>query len=379
VATVAGAPPAAGPVAGRDLAATLPDFPWDTLATAKATAAAHPGGIVDLSIGTPVDPVPISVRRALADAADAPGYPQVHGTESLRRAYVDWLARAHGVDVDPTDVVPTIGSKELVASLPFQLGFGTGDLVVIPELAYPTYEVGVRVAGAGLLRADSLTAIGPEKVAMIWLNSPSNPTGRVLPATHLAKIVAWARARNVVVASDECYIDLGWDGTPASILSDEVSGGDHSNLLAVHSLSKRSNLAGYRVGFVSGDPVLIRRLLELRKHLGLMVASPVQAAAAAALGDDAHVLAQRSRYLARRQQLTEAFSAAGFSAEESAAGLYLWCTRDEPAADSLRWLSERGVLVAPGTFYGPSGARHVRVALTATDERVAATAKRLAG
>ncbi len=156
----------------------LPDFPWDALADAKAAAAAHPGGIVDLSIGTPVDPVPMSVRRALADTADAPGYPQVHGTEAVRRAYADWLSRAHGVDVDQANVLPTIGSKELVASLPAQLGFGVGDSVAIPELAYPTYEVGIRMAGASVLRAESLTAIGPEKVAMIWLNSPSNPTGR---------------------------------------------------------------------------------------------------------------------------------------------------------------------------------------------------------
>jgi succinyldiaminopimelate transaminase len=364
-------------VPGRDLAAHLPDFPWDTLADAKAAAAAHRGGIVDLSIGTPVDPVPMSVRRALADTADSPGYPQVHGTDTLRRAYSDWLSRSHGVDVEAVDVLPTIGSKELVSSLPGQLGFGAGDVVVIPDLAYPTYEVGIRIAGATVVRADSLAAIGPEKVAMIWLNSPSNPTGKVLPTTHLAKIVAWARSRNVVVASDECYIDLGWETAPVSILSPEVSGGDHTNLLAVHSLSKRSNMAGYRAGFVSGDPTLIRRLLALRKHLGFMLPTPVQSAAAAALGDDSHVLAQRSRYLARRGTLSAAFSAAGFSVQQSEAGLYLWCTRAEPAASSVRWLAERGVLVAPGTFYGPSGARHIRVALTATDERVAAAADRL--
>jgi succinyldiaminopimelate transaminase len=319
----------------------------------------------------------MSVRRALADAADAPGYPQVHGTESLRRAYSEWLARAHGVDVGPIDVLPTIGSKELVASLPGQLGFGPGDTVAIPELAYPTYEVGVRLAGAALLRADSLTAIGPERIAMLWLNSPSNPTGKVLPTTHLAKIVAWARARNVIIASDECYLDLGWDSTPTSILAPEVSGGDHTGLLAVHSLSKRSNLAGYRVGFVSGDPALVRRLLALRRHIGAMMPTPVQAAAVAALGDDAHVLAQRSRYLSRRDALAEAFARAGFAVEESSAGLYLWCTRGEPAANSVRWLADRGVLVAPGTFYGPLGARHIRVALTATDERVTAAAQRL--
>ncbi len=360
-----------------DRAAALPAFPWDTLEEAKRVALAHPDGLVDLSVGTPVDRVPVAIRAALADASDAPGYPQVHGTPELRRAYAAWLARSHGVVVDPVEVLPTIGSKELVASLPGQLGFGPGDTVVIPQLAYPTYEVGVQMAGATVLRADSLTAIGPERVAMIWLNSPSNPTGKVLPVEHLAKVVAWARARGVLVASDECYLDLGWDVTPLSILHPDVCGGDHTGLLAVHSLSKRSNLAGYRLGFVSGDPELVARLLRLRKHLGAMVPAPVQAAGVAALDDDAPVLAQRGRYQARRAVLTAAFERAGFRVEESAAGLYLWCTRGESAAESVAALAERGILVAPGTFYGPTGAQHVRVAFTATDERVAAAAARL--
>jgi succinyldiaminopimelate transaminase len=254
---------------------------------------------------------------------------------------------------------------------------GPGDTVVIPQLAYPTYEVGVRMAGADLLRADSLTAVGPERVSLIWLNSPSNPTGKVLPPEHLAKVVAWARARGVIVASDECYLDLGWDVTPLSVLHPEVSGGDHTGLLAVHSLSKRSNLAGYRLGFVSGDPALVGRLLRLRRHLGAIVPAPVQAAGVAALSDDAPVLVQRSRYAERRAVLSEAFGRAGFAVDESQAGLYLWCTRGEPALDSVAWLAERGILVAPGTFYGPAGGQHVRVAFTATDERVAAAAGRL--
>jgi len=369
--------PAAAPPDGVDRVASLPAFPWDTIERFKATAAAHPDGIVDLSVGAPVDPVPMPIRNALADAADAPGYPQTHGTPALRQAYAGWLDRAHGVTVDPAAVLPTIGSKELVASLPAQLGLGPGDTVVIPELAYPTYEVGVRMAGAELVRADSLTAIGPGRVAMIWINSPSNPTGKVLPPEHLAKIVGWARRRGVIVASDECYLDLGWDATPMSVLHPEVSGGDLTGLVALHSLSKRSNLAGYRLGFVSGDPALVGRLLELRKHLGHIVPTPVQAAGVAALTDDAPVLAQRSRYLGRRTVLAEAFGRAGFSVEESAGGLYLWCTRGEPALESVEFLAERGILVAPGTFYGPTGAQHVRAALTATDERISAAAARL--
>lgn len=361
----------------------LPDFPWDTLNAAREQARQHADGIVDLSVGTPVDPVPMSVRSALAGAADSPGYPTVHGTIELRRSYSEWLERAHGVpNLDPECVLPTIGSKELVASLPSQLGLGPAETVVLPELAYPTYQVGALMAGASIIRADSLTAVGPDRPALIWINSPSNPTGKVLPPEHMAKIVSWARARGTIVASDECYLDLGWESRPVSVLNPEVCQGDHTGLLAVHSLSKRSNLAGYRAGFVSGDPALIGRLLELRRQLGAMVPTPVQAAAAAALNDDAHVLSQRSRYGSRRQKLTEALSDNGFRIGEddtSAAGLYLWATRGEAAMTTVNWLAERGILVAPGTFYGPRGDQHVRVALTASDQRVAAAVSRLAG
>ena len=321
--------------------------------------------------------MPLPVRTALGDASEAPGYPTVHGTAALRRAYSAWLGRAHGVpDLDPVNVLPTIGSKELVSSLPAQLGLGKGDVVVIPELAYPTYEIGALVAGATVLRADSLTAIGPERVALIWLNSPSNPTGRVLPPEHLAKVVGWARSRGTIVASDECYIDLGWESTPVSVLHPDVSHGDHTGLLAVHSLSKRSNMAGYRAGFVSGDPALVADLIALRRHLGAMVPSPIQAAAAAALADDGHVLAQRSRYGKRREILMDAFDDARVQVQ-SEAGLYLWCTRGEPAMTSVEWFAEHGILVAPGTVYGPAGGQHFRVALTASDERIESAAKRL--
>ena len=356
----------------------LPDFPWDSLLPARATAAQHPEGLVDLSVGTPVDRVPLPVRTALGDASEAPGYPMVHGTAAVRQAYSEWLSRAHGVpDLDPVNVLPTIGSKELVASLPTQLGLRPGDLVVIPELAYPTYEIGALMAGASVVRSDSLTSLGPERVSMIWINSPSNPTGRVLPVAHLAKVVSWARSRGVIVASDECYIDLGWDSDPISILHPDVCAGDHTRLLAVHSLSKRSNMAGYRAGFVSGDPALVASLIGLRRHLGAMVPTPIQAAARAALADDGHVLAQRGRYGRRREILRDALEGAGFQIVFSEAGLYLWCTRSEPAMRSVDWFAERGILVAPGNVYGPAGANHVRVALTASDERVASAAGRL--
>ncbi|MEV6597241.1 succinyldiaminopimelate transaminase [Actinoplanes sp. NPDC051346] len=359
------------------LSASLPDFPWDLLAPAKAVAAAHPDGIVDLSVGTPVDPVPASVQAALAAAADAPGYPQTAGTPALRAAISAWLAQACGASGTPA-VLPTIGSKELVAWLPTLLGVGAGDLVVIPRVCYPTYEVGVRLAGAEAVRSDSLTALGPDRrIKLIWVNSPSNPTGKVLPAAHLRKVVEWARERGVIVAADECYLSLGWEETPVSVLSDEVCDGDYTGLLAVHSLSKRSNLAGFRAGFVAGDPAVVAELLAVRKHAGMIVPAPVQAAMIAALGDESHVAAQRERYAARRTALHSALTGAGFSIEHSGAGLYLWSTRGEECWKTVDWLAERGILAAPGAFYGRAAAQHVRVALTATDERVAAAVARL--
>ncbi|OJF14431.1 succinyldiaminopimelate transaminase [Couchioplanes caeruleus subsp. caeruleus] len=360
------------------LSASLPDFPWDQLEPAKAVAAAHPDGIVDLSVGTPVDPVPAPVQNALAAAADAPGYPQTAGTPALRAAITAWLARECGTTGSPA-VLPTIGSKELVAWLPTLLGVGPGDVVVIPRVCYPTYEAGVRLAGAEVVRSDSLTALGPDpRVKLIWINSPSNPTGKVLPPAHLRKVVDWARERGAVVAADECYLSLGWEETPVSVLSDEVCGGDHTGVLAVHSLSKRSNLAGFRAGFVAGDPAVVAELLAVRKHAGMIVPAPVQAAMIAALGDESHVAAQRDRYAARRAALRAALTGAGFTIEHSGAGLYLWSTRGEDCWKTVDWLAERGILAAPGAFYGPAAAQHVRVALTATDERVAAAVARLA-
>jgi succinyldiaminopimelate transaminase len=330
-------------------------------------------------VGTPVDPSPAVARVALSDAADAPGYPATVGREETRQACVDWLVRtlgATGVTLDA--VLPVIGSKELIASLPTHLGLGPGDLVVQPALAYPTYEVGARLAGARVVATDSLTSIGPERAALVWLNSPSNPTGRVLPAEHLRKVVAWCRERGAVLVSDECYIESSWEGgRPVSVLHPDVCGSDHAGILAVHSLSKRSNLAGYRCGFVSGDPSLVRELLAVRRHLGLMMPTPQQAAMAAVLGDDEHAREQYARYAARRRTLKTALVGAGFRIDHSEGSLYLWATRDEPCWDTVGWLAERGILVAPGEFYGPAGARHVRVALTATDERVAAAAARL--
>jgi succinyldiaminopimelate transaminase len=360
------------------VSASLPEFPWDTLAEAKALAGSHQGGIVDLSVGTPVDPVAPLIRDALTAAASAPGYPATAGTPQLRESAVAALERRYGITgLAESAVLPVIGTKELIAWLPTLLGLGPADVVAVPELAYPTYDVGARLARAQVLRADSLTQLGPQSPALVYLNSPSNPTGRVLGADHLRKVVGWARERGVLVASDECYLGLGWDAQPLSVLHPSVCDGDHTGLLAIHSLSKTSSLAGYRAGFVAGDPGLVAELLAVRKHAGMMVPTPVQAAMVAALDDDAHEREQRERYARRRAALAPALRSAGFAIDFSDAGLYLWATRGEPCGESVAWLAARGILVAPGDFYGPAGAQHVRVALTATDERIEAAVDRL--
>ena len=354
-------------------------FPWDTLAEASTLARAHPDGIVDLSVGTPIDPVAPLIRDALGEASGSAGYPTTAGTPELRESAVAALARRYHITGLSTDaVLPVIGTKELIAWLPTLLGLGPDDLVVFPELAYPTYEVGARLAGARALRADSLTQLGPQSPALIYLNSPSNPTGAVLGADHLRKVVGWARERGVLVASDECYLGLGWDAKPVSLLDPVVCGGDHTGLLAIHSLSKSSSLAGYRAGFVAGDAAVIAELLAVRRHAGMMVPTPVQAAMVAALADDLHERDQRVRYARRRNALLPALRSAGLTIDDSEGGLYLWASRGEPCRDTVSWFAHRGILVAPGEFYGPRGARHVRIALTATDERIAAAAARLA-
>ncbi|MFJ1972038.1 bifunctional succinyldiaminopimelate transaminase/glutamate-prephenate aminotransferase [Streptomyces sp. NPDC087903] len=356
----------------------LPTFPWDKLTPYKATAEAHPDGIVDLSVGTPVDPVPELVQKALIDAADSPGYPTVWGTPGLRDAITGWVERRLGArGVTHRHVLPIVGSKELVAWLPTQLGLGPGDRVAYPRLAYPTYEVGARLARAEYEVYDDPTDLDPTNLRLLWLNSPSNPTGKVLGKDELTRIVAWAREHGVLLFSDECYFELGWEAEPVSVLHPDVNGGSFEGIVSVHSLSKRSNLAGYRAAFLAGDPAVLGPLLEIRKHGGMMTSAPTQAAVIAALGDDTHVREQRDRYAARRTALREALLKHGFRIEHSEASLYLWATRDESCWTTVAHLADLGILVAPGDFYGTAGENFVRVALTATDERVRAAVGRL--
>jgi succinyldiaminopimelate transaminase len=363
------------------VSASLPDFPWDQLTAYAERARTHAGGIVDLSIGTPVDPTPQVAVDALVAAAQWPGYPTTIGLPETRQAIIDWFGRVHGVTgLGLGQVLPVIGTKELIAQLALHLGVGRGDLIGLPAVAYPTYEVGAALAGAESLATDSLTAFGPETPKILWLNSPSNPTGRVLPPEHLKKVVAWCRERGVLLVSDECYLDCVWEGEAVSVLHPDVCGGSTDGILVVHSLSKRSNLAGYRCGFVAGDRAVIAELLAVRKNLGLLMPGPTQRAMAAVLGDEDHVAVQHERYRARRTKLRAALEAAGYTIEHSEASLYLWTTKGPDGPDCWSIVAElaaQGILVAPGAFYGTAGAHHVRVALTATDERVDAAVARL--
>ena len=367
----------------------LPDYPWEAMAPYLAKASEHPGGVVNLSIGTPVDPTPALIQDALKAAADAPGYPTVHGTPALREAIAGWFERRRGVaGLDPRNIMPTVGSKELVAWLPLLLGLKPGDVVVRPKVAYPTYDIGATLAGATSVATDNLDELDDatrSRVRLIWVNSPGNPTGSVRDADSLKALVVQARELGAVVASDECYAELGW-GTwdvqrggqrVPSILDPRVAGGSHQGLLAVYSLSKQSNLAGYRAAFVAGDPDLMPNLVNSRKHAGMIVPYPVQEAMRVALGDDTHVEAQKDLYRGRRERLVPALLDFGLEIKDSDAGLYLWSTAGENTWDTVARLAERGIVVGPGVFYGEAGNGYVRVALTGTDERIDAAVDRL--
>lgn len=306
----------------------------------------------------------------MRSASNAPGYPTTAGTPELRAAIILWAQATLGATGE-FDVLPVIGSKELVAWLPTLLEVST---VIFPEVAYPTYSVGAQIAQAEAIPVGIDTSLWPA-ADLAWINSPSNPTGQVHTDKQMLAAVQWARAHRSIVVSDECYVEFGHKVRPKSIMS--FTDGNNAGVLAVHSLSKRSSMAGYRAAFIMGDSELIARIREIRKHAGMMVPLPVQHAMRVALGDDDHVSHQRDLYNARREKLAPALEQAGFRIEHSQAGLYIWCTRDESGWKSLGYLVDRGILATPGHFYGVKGSDHIRIALTATDEQIAMAAARL--
>jgi len=350
----------------------LPDFPWDALAPYGDKAKAHPSGLIDLSQGTPVDPTPDFIQEALQKASNSPSYPVTAGTLELREAISNWASNNLGASGE-FGVLPLIGSKELVAWLPTIL---ESEHVLYPEIAYPTYLVGSMIAKTKATKVDFDANIWPD-ADLAWVNSPSNPTGRVHTDKELINAIQWARGDNGnrVVVADECYLEFGNGITPKSILS--LTGGNNKNILAIHSLSKRSSMAGYRAAMMIGDKELIAKILEVRKHAGMMVPLPVQRAMVAALADKVHVEIQRDIYNARKAKVRSAIEKHGFKVDHSEAGLYLWATRNERDWDSVAWFANQGILVTPGHFYGELGAKHVRIAMTATDAQIDELVRRI--
>jgi len=369
-----------------------PPYPYDRLAELGVLAAEHPGGAVDLSVGTPCDPPPAAVVAALSTSDAERGYPASLGSPITRLAAAQWVRRRFGVEVDPAATALCVGTKELVATVPWLLRLRRPErrTVLHPAVAYPTYAmgaqlagcrpVGVPVDGAGRLRLDQVEPTDIAAALLLWTNSPANPTGAL---DDLAAAAAWGRLHGVPVFSDECYAEFTWSGPPATILQHGTE-----QVVAVHSLSKRSNMAGVRAGFYTGDHDLVSELSDLRRHLGMMVPGPVQAAAAVAWDDDAHVRLQRDRYRWRLGRLIDALGGAGIPVAFPGGGFYLWVPVPPLWSDSSQrggggWRLARalarvaGVVTSPGDLYGEAEASHVRVAVVAPDEQIDDVARRI--
>ena len=359
----------------------LPEYPWEQLKPFSAKAAKHERGAVDLSVGSPVDPTPSIIQDALSDSSNAPGYPSTGGSLEFKNAVVEWFARRRGVSgLKPEQVMPTIGSKELISFLPLLMGLGPGDVVVQPKVAYTAYVVGAALCGAEIISEDD-PAKWPSNAKLIWINSPGNPDGRVLDVHELKAAVDRARELGALLASDECYAELGWDEWSdkliPSALDPRVCGDSHEGILVCYSLSKQSNLAGYRAAFAVGEASLIKGLVNLRMHSGLNTPAPTQRVMTVALGDYEHVAVEKELYRERREVLLEAVRGYGFELSDSEAGLYLWATLGEDCWKTVDRMAELGIVVVPGTFYGEHSTQHVRFSLTATDDKIAEAANRL--
>lgn len=362
-----------------------PPYPYDRLKDLSALAAERHGAVVDLSIGTPCDPPPAAVVAALGSSGTERGYPPSIGTAEYREAAAGWMARRLGVELGADQVAACVGTKELVAGLPhwLRLRRPDRDTVLYPAVSYPSYAMGATLAGCRAvpvpcderwrINLESIDPADADRALCLWVNTPGNPAGGL---DDLAAAAEWGRSHGVTVVSDECYVEFTWDGGPRTILTSGLDG-----LLAVHSLSKRSNLAGARVGFYAGDPDLVGYLSELRKHAGLMVAGPVQAGGAVAWSDDDHVEEQRGRYWRRLNLLSEALGATGLDVRLPGGGFYLWVAA--PGGDAwglARRLAEvAGVVSSPGEFYGEAAMDHVRLAVVQPDEVLARVCARLAG
>ncbi|MGA1656125.1 MAG: aminotransferase class I/II-fold pyridoxal phosphate-dependent enzyme [Ilumatobacteraceae bacterium] len=359
-----------------------PPYPYDRLDALAKIAAKHDGGVVDLSIGTPCDPPTAAVVAALSSSNSERGYPASIGSEPLRKAAHDWMQRRFAIDVPLGQIAACVGSKEFVATTPqyMKLRLPDRDTVLFPAVAYPTYEMGATLAGcravpvpmnaSGGLDLSSISAADAARTLMLWVNSPSNPMGTL---DDLAAAATWGRANGVPVFSDECYVEFTWSRKGESILQHGLDG-----VVALHSLSKRSNLAGVRVAFYAGDADIVNYLKEVRKHVGMMVPGPAQAAGVVALNDDAHVAEQRHVYSRRLARMAEVLSTwSGISIAMPAGGFYLWFDARDGWEFAERLARDGGALVSPGDFYGAGGANNVRVAVVQPDHRIDVLARRL--
>jgi succinyldiaminopimelate transaminase len=359
-----------------------PPYPYDRLDRLAKLCTEHDGGLVDLSVGTPCDPPPPAVVAALASSDSERGYPPSIGTAGLRGAIRTWISSRFDVDVSLDQIATCIGTKEFVSSTPQYLKLRSPgrDTVLYPAVSYPTYEMGAILGGCrpvavpaapdGGIDLDAIEPADAARALMLWVNSPSNPTGAL---SDLDAAAAWGRAHDVPVFSDECYVEFTWDGRGRTVLEQGTDG-----VVAVHSLSKRSNLAGVRVGFYAGDVELVTYLKEVRKHAGMMVPGPAQAAGEAALADDAHVQVQRDRYHRRLERVAGILGAwSGLDIPLPAGGFYLWFDAGDGWEFAERLAREGGALVSPGDFYGAGGANNVRVAVVQPDDRIEQVAQRL--
>ncbi len=360
----------------------LPEYPWQSLKPFSEKASRHKDGAIDLSVGSPIDPTPLVIQEALKNFSNAPGYPSTAGTPQFRESVAAWFENRRQVSgIHPDQVMPTMGSKELISWLPVLLGLGKGDVVVQPKVAYTAYAVGAAFAGATLISEDDPEK-WPANTKLVWINSPGNPDGKVLSAEGFAKAVSKARQIGALLASDECYAELGWSEpwdkqVIPSVLDPRVCGESHEGILCLYSLSKQSNMAGYRAAFAVGSKQLIRDLVNLRMHAGMIMPLPTQQAVIAALGDADHVVVEKEIYRKRREVLLKAVRSYGFELSDSQAGLYLWATLNQDCWSTVEQMAQLGIVVVPGSFYGKFAANHVRFSLTATDEDIARAALRL--
>ncbi|MGC8480279.1 MAG: pyridoxal phosphate-dependent aminotransferase [Acidimicrobiales bacterium] len=344
------------------------------------------GEVIDLSVGSPTDPAPHVVVERLREAERLGGYPASAGFPDLRAAYERWVVKRFGMALDQLSAGMCLGTKEFIASLPGLLRTlqPDRDVLLYPSVSYPTYRFGAEIAGLqpvavplaedGVMDFERVDRQLRERALLCWVNAPSNPTG---VSRGIKEAVDFGEKSGCVVASDECYVDYVWSGEPtsaASIRSERV--------LSVHSLSKRSNLAGLRVGGYLGDPAIVSQLLRLRREAGLMIPGPIQIAAIAAYEDEEHVAMQRSRYHARLVMLRDALAGRGFEVALPEGGIYLWFKGPSdrfPTGRSLaRYLAEiAGVVVSPGDQFGADSTSYVRMAMCAPTSLISLIAERI--